>query len=72
MTLTLTFTSEQMQILEQVQNMISHSVPDKNWTDVFTYLAKKEVACRTTVRSSRKKASATPVTAAVALEKSVR
>ncbi len=49
-TLTITLSPEQMQLIEQAKNMISHSVPDKNWADVFTYLAKKEVARRTTVR----------------------
>lgn len=52
-TLTITLSAEQMRIIEQAQNMISHSVPDKNWADVFTFLAKKEVARRTTIRNTR-------------------
>ncbi len=51
-TLTVTFTPEQIQVLEQVQNMISHSVVNKNWAEVFTYLANKEVARRTVVGKS--------------------
>jgi 5-methylcytosine-specific restriction endonuclease McrA len=57
-TLTVTFTSAQIQVLEQVQNMISHSVTSKDWAEVFTYLAKKEVA-RRTVRISTLTAATT-------------
>ncbi len=49
-TLTITFTSQQMKILEQAQNMISHAVSTNNWADVVTHLAKREVARRTSVR----------------------
>lgn len=49
-TLTITFTPEQMQILEQAQNIISHAVPNKNWAEIVTHLAKREVARRTNVR----------------------
>ncbi len=74
-TLTVTFTPEQMQILEQVQNMVSHSVPNKNWADVFTYLAKKEVARRTNVRSPKNitvlQSSLKPIAAATTLESRV-
>ncbi len=52
-TLTITLTAEQMQIIEQAHNIISHSVPDKNWADVFTYLAKKEVSRRMSVRAPK-------------------
>lgn len=48
-TLTVTFTPEQIQVLEQVQNMVSHSVANRDWAETFTYLAKKEVARRTVV-----------------------
>ncbi len=51
-TLTITFTSEQMKILEQAQNMISHAVPNKNWANVVTHLAKREVSRRTNTRQS--------------------
>ncbi len=65
-TLTLTFTLEQMQLIEQAKNMISHGVPNNNWADVFTYLAKREVARRTTIRASvvsHAKRKSTPVAA---------
>lgn len=39
--LELTLTSEQMQILEQVKNLLSHTLPEGRWADVFTHLAKK-------------------------------
>jgi len=42
-TLTITFNKEQMALLEQVQDLIAHSVPDKRWSEVMTYLAQKEV-----------------------------
>lgn len=42
-TLTVTFTKEQMQILEQTQAALSHAVPDKNLASLVTYLAKKEL-----------------------------
>ncbi len=52
-TLTVTFTQEQIKILEQVQNMVSHSLANRDWAETFTYLAKKEVARRTVVYKSR-------------------
>ncbi len=51
-TLTITFTKEQMAILEQAQNMVSHAVVGKDWAKILTHLAKKEVARRTTVRKA--------------------
>ncbi len=60
-TLTITLTSEQMKVLEQAQNMISHAVPGKNWAETLTYLAKKEVARRSTVRISKAPTAATVV-----------
>ncbi len=45
-TLTMTFTKEQMELLEKVQNLISHIVPDKKWSEMFTYLAQKEIKSR--------------------------
>lgn len=54
-TLTITFTSEQMQILEQAQNMISHIVVDKNWAAILTHLAQREVARRTNARKATQK-----------------
>ena len=49
-TLTITFTPEQIKVLEQAQNKISHAVLNKNWAETITHLAKREVARRTTVR----------------------
>ncbi len=49
-TLTVTLTAEQMRILEQAQNMISHSLVGNSWAETVTYLAKKEVTRRTVVR----------------------
>lgn len=49
-TLTVTFSKEQMQILEQAQNMVSHAVVSKDWGEIFTHLAKREMARRTAVR----------------------
>ncbi len=45
-TLTVTFTKEQMALIEQAQNLISHSVPNQKWSEVFTYLAEKEIKSR--------------------------
>ena len=52
-TLTITFTSEQMQILEQAQNMISHAVSHKDWAEILTHFAKREIARRTNLRKNR-------------------
>ncbi|MDG0815593.1 HNH endonuclease [Bdellovibrio svalbardensis] len=49
-TLTITFTKEQMTILEQAQDMIAHNVPEKKWAKVFSYLAQKEVERRAQVK----------------------
>ena len=51
-TLTITFTHEQMQILQQAQNMISHTVVGQDWAEALTYLAKREVKRRTSVRET--------------------
>ncbi|MBY0385771.1 HNH endonuclease [bacterium] len=51
-TLTITFTKEQIQVLEQAQNMISHSVVNKDWAETLTHLAKREVARRTNLRKT--------------------
>ncbi len=45
-TLTITLTREQMQILERAQATLSHAVPEKNWASLVTYLAKKELSRR--------------------------
>ncbi|MBY0385344.1 DUF222 domain-containing protein, partial [bacterium] len=49
-TLTITFTQDQIQILEKAQNMISHCVGHKDWAEILTHLAKKEVTRRTKIR----------------------
>ncbi len=49
-TLTVTFTKEQMQILEQAQNMVSHAAVTKDWAETLTHLAKREIARRTGLR----------------------
>ncbi|MCC6137066.1 MAG: HNH endonuclease [Bdellovibrionaceae bacterium] len=54
-TVTLNFSKEQMEILEQVQNMAAHCVPSKNWSELFSYLAKKELSRRTSQRKVKNK-----------------
>ncbi|MBS1972452.1 MAG: HNH endonuclease [Bdellovibrionales bacterium] len=49
-TLTIHLTKEQMEILTHARNLISHAVPDKNWSQVFSYLAQKEITRRTALR----------------------
>lgn len=49
-TLTITFSKEQMQILTQAQDLISHAVPEKKWAEALTYLAQKEIQRRTQVK----------------------
>ena len=46
-TLTMTLSKEQMELLQKVGNLISHAVPEKKWADVVCYLAKKELDRRT-------------------------
>ena len=48
-TLTVTLTKEQMALLKQASDLISHAVPQGNWADVIAYLAQKEIARRTKV-----------------------
>jgi len=55
-TLTITFSKEQMALLEQAQDLIAHCVPHKKWSEMMVYLAQKEVDRRTkTRRTSLKK-----------------
>lgn len=62
-TMTITFTHEQMQTLEQAQNMTAHCAPSKNWADTITYLAKKEISRRIgTNTSARISTSTSPST----------
>ncbi|HEY1079906.1 MAG TPA: HNH endonuclease signature motif containing protein [Bdellovibrio sp.] len=52
-TLTITFSKAQMELLNQVQDLIAHAVPEKKWSDVMTYLAQKELQRRTKVRENK-------------------
>ncbi len=69
-TLTITFTKEQIALLEQVRDLVAHAVPDAKWADVITYLAGKEVRRRTGVTKGSAAASATEVDAEVLNAKS--
>ncbi len=44
-------------MIEQAKNMISHAVPGGDWSDVFVYLAKKEIQKRTAIKTSKAKAT---------------
>lgn len=39
--LELTLTLEQMKVLEQAKDLLSHTLPEGSWAEVFTYLAEK-------------------------------
>ena len=69
-TLTITFTQEQIQILQKAQNMISHTVVSQDWAEALTYLARREVKRRTSVRemSSVSSVGATQVAAVAAVK----
>ena len=56
-TITMTFSKEQMALLEQAQGLISHSVPGGQWTDVMMYLAQKEIVRRTQIKRQSKSSS---------------
>lgn len=71
--LEVTFTGEQMKTLEQVKDLLSHTLPDGNWADVIVHLAEKhlqrtlgknhaknESTCQVTDTSAPKTAPATP------------
>lgn len=45
-TMTITFTKEEMDFLKTARDVVSHSVPDGKWPEVITYLAKKEIKRR--------------------------
>lgn len=61
-TLTITFNREQIAALRQAQDLIAHAVPEKNWAEALTYLAKKEVQRRTKYRTSTPAAGVPPKT----------
>ena len=46
-TLTMTFSKEQIEKLEQLRDKIAHCVPDSSWVEMFSYLAQKELSRRT-------------------------
>lgn len=48
-TLTITFNKEQMAFLNEVRDLIAHAVPEKKWSEVLAYLAKKEIQRRTKI-----------------------
>jgi len=41
--LEITFTDEQMKTLEQAKDLLSHTLPDGNWAELFTHLAEKHL-----------------------------
>lgn len=41
-TVTVTFSRDQMELLRHIQNAVSHAVPEKSWARLFAYLAEKE------------------------------
>jgi exonuclease VII small subunit len=68
-TLTLTFTAEQMEILEKAQDMIAHSGVSNDWAETVTYLAKKEVVRRTVTRTIKQDSTDTQITDTAAVVK---
>lgn len=52
-TLTMTLSKQQMELLKTVGDLISHAVPEKKWADVVCYLAKKELDRRTKKKSEK-------------------
>ena len=49
-TLIITFSKEQMAILENASDLTSHALPNQRWADVITALAKKEILRRTEIK----------------------
>jgi hypothetical protein len=49
--LTMTFSVDQIEVLEQARNMASHSLSGQNWSEFFVHLANKELARRTKIKS---------------------
>ena len=60
-TLTITLSKEQMRLLEQVQDLMAHAVPEKKWSELITYLAEKEVQRRTLIKKTSVTTTATGV-----------
>ena len=47
MTLTITFSKEQIAVLEKASDLLSHALLDHKWADMITALAEKEIQRRT-------------------------
>ncbi len=52
-TLTITFSKEQVAILEKASDLMSHTLPDHQWVDVITALAENEIQRRTQIKRER-------------------
>lgn len=52
-TLTLTFSPEQICTLEQARALASHATADGGWVETLTYLARKEISRRTGLKMSQ-------------------
>ncbi len=53
-TLTITFSKEQIAILENASDLMSHALPNQKWADVMTALALKEIQRRTEIKKSNR------------------
>jgi hypothetical protein len=53
-TLSITFSKEQIALLEKVQDLVSHQVPEKKWAEVISLLAQKEVDRKTKILRASK------------------
>ncbi len=49
-TLTITFSKEQIALLEKASDLMSHALPNHKWADVITALAQKEIQRRTEIK----------------------
>ncbi|MBO9665406.1 MAG: HNH endonuclease [Bdellovibrio sp.] len=68
-TLTITLNKDQMAILKQAQDLIAHAVQEQNWTETFTYLAKKEIQRRTHLKESNPRTPASGVISSTSFER---
>lgn len=55
-TLTIPFSKDQMALLEQVKDLLSHSVEGGKWADIIAYLARKEIQKKTKIKRQSKPA----------------
>ncbi len=53
-TLTVTFSKEQIAILEKASDLMSHALSDQKWADVITALAEKEIQRRTEIKKLKR------------------